>query len=120
MEIASRIINRAVPSAAGSSSSSSPVVNDANADRLVETLCRMRGAALKLGQMLSIQDETLLQPVLAKALEQVRQNADSVPVHQLHSQMEKELGAGCWLEGEFMTFEDRGFAAASIGRGPTQ
>lgn len=31
------------------------VVTDANAERLAETLCRMRGAALKLGQMLSIQ-----------------------------------------------------------------
>lgn len=31
------------------------VVSDANAERLAETLCRMRGAALKLGQMLSIQ-----------------------------------------------------------------
>lgn len=31
------------------------VASDANAERLAETLCRMRGAALKLGQMLSIQ-----------------------------------------------------------------
>lgn len=34
------------------------VVSDANAERLAETLCRMRGAALKLGQMLSIQAST--------------------------------------------------------------
>lgn len=31
------------------------MASDANAERLAETLCRMRGAALKLGQMLSIQ-----------------------------------------------------------------
>ena len=30
-------------------------LNDANLERIVDTLCRMRGAALKLGQMLSIQ-----------------------------------------------------------------
>lgn len=36
------------------------VVSDANAERLAESLCRMRGAALKLGQMLSIQARTLL------------------------------------------------------------
>lgn len=36
------------------------VASDANAERLAETLCRMRGAALKLGQMLSIQARTLL------------------------------------------------------------
>jgi aarF domain-containing kinase len=38
----------------------SSVVSDANAERLAETLCKMRGAALKLGQMLSIQDEGVL------------------------------------------------------------
>lgn len=33
-----------------------------NAERLANALCRMRGAALKLGQMLSIQDENVLPP----------------------------------------------------------
>ena len=33
-----------------------------NAERLADALCRMRGAALKLGQMLSIQDENMLPP----------------------------------------------------------
>lgn len=32
-----------------------PFLTPANAERIVETLCRVRGAALKLGQMLSIQ-----------------------------------------------------------------
>jgi predicted unusual protein kinase regulating ubiquinone biosynthesis (AarF/ABC1/UbiB family) len=31
------------------------IFNEANAKKLVDTLARMRGAALKLGQMLSIQ-----------------------------------------------------------------
>lgn len=30
-------------------------LSNSNAERIVETLCRVRGAALKLGQMLSIQ-----------------------------------------------------------------
>ena len=30
-------------------------LSDSNAERIVNTLCRVRGAALKLGQMLSIQ-----------------------------------------------------------------
>ena len=33
----------------------SPFLSQANAERIVSTLCKMRGAALKLGQMLSIQ-----------------------------------------------------------------
>lgn len=34
---------------------SSPFLSEANAERIVSTLCKVRGAALKLGQMLSIQ-----------------------------------------------------------------
>ncbi len=37
----------------------SVVLSEANAERLANALCRMRGAALKMGQMLSIQVGTL-------------------------------------------------------------
>lgn len=33
----------------------SPLLSEANAERIVNTLCKVRGAALKIGQMLSIQ-----------------------------------------------------------------
>lgn len=36
---------------------SNPFVSEANAERVVRTLCKVRGAALKIGQMLSIQGE---------------------------------------------------------------
>lgn len=39
---------------------SNPFVSEANAERIVRTLCKVRGAALKLGQMLSIQGERSL------------------------------------------------------------
>ena len=39
--------------------SGSPFLTPANAERIVNTLCRVRGAALKLGQMLSIQGRLL-------------------------------------------------------------
>ena len=35
------------------------LLTEANANRIVDTLCRVRGAALKVGQMLSIQGEML-------------------------------------------------------------
>lgn len=38
----------------------SPFLTEANAERLAVALCRMRGAALKVGQMLSIQDESIV------------------------------------------------------------
>ena len=33
------------------------VLNEANIERVVSTLCKVRGAALKLGQMISLQGE---------------------------------------------------------------
>lgn len=33
----------------------SPLLSEANAERIVNTLCKVRGAALKIGQMFSIQ-----------------------------------------------------------------
>ena len=92
----------------------SVAASDANADRLAATLCRMRGAALKLGQMLSIQDETLLPPALARALEQVRQGADAMPYYQLEKQLHSQLGPN-W-RGLLVDFDDLPFAAASIGQ----
>lgn len=98
----------------GAGSSGSIVANDANADRLAATLCRMRGAALKMGQMLSIQDESLLPPALTKALNQVRQGADSMPKRQLEKQLKSQLGDD-WRD-RFHSFDDVPFAAASIGQ----
>ncbi|CAM9543986.1 unnamed protein product [Chrysoparadoxa australica] len=90
------------------------VMNDANADRLAEALCRMRGAALKLGQMLSIQDERILPPQLVKALQRVRSGAYVMPESQLHHQLETSLGAN-WRDA-FAEFDEAPMAAASIGQ----
>lgn len=98
----------------GSPNSESVVVNSANSDRLVRTLCRMRGAALKMGQMLSIQDQTMLPEPLHQALSSVRQNAEAMPKFQLESQLQSQLGQE-W-ERLFDSFEEKPFAAASIGQ----
>ena len=98
-----------------SGNDSNQKISDQNAERLAEALCRLRGAALKIGQMLSIQDEEgMLPPALAKALERVRQSADYMPAHQLKVQMMKELGEN-WQE-KFKSFEMSPIAAASIGQ----
>ncbi|PNJ19056.1 COQ8B isoform 11, partial [Pongo abelii] len=44
----------------GSGPDSSPFLSEANAERIVQTLCTVRGAALKVGQMLSIQASSAL------------------------------------------------------------
>lgn len=48
------------PDSANNQNVVSPFLSEQNAERLALALCRMRGAALKLGQMLSIQDESLV------------------------------------------------------------
>ena len=97
------------------SSPTSSLVSEASAERLAAALCRMRGAALKLGQMLSIQDDALLPPALASALARARAGADIMPRSQLQAALDSELGAN-WREGKFLDFEDRPMAAASIGQ----
>lgn len=89
-------------------------MSDENAERLAETLCRMRGAALKIGQMLSVQDEGMLPPALAKALDRVKQSADYMPMKQLETQLETELGKD-W-RSKFREFDKIPIAAASIGQ----
>ena len=90
------------------------LLSEKGAERVAETLCKMRGAALKLGQMLSLQDEGMLPEPLAKALERVRQGADMMPRHQLYAQLSRELGED-WRE-RLREFEDTPVAAASIGQ----
>lgn len=94
--------------------SQSKGISDRNAEVLAEALCRMRGAALKLGQMLSLHDEGTMPPALVKALERVRQGADYMPKHQLEQQLASQLGSD-W-RGLFSDFDEVPIAAASIGQ----
>ncbi|KAJ8308194.1 hypothetical protein KUTeg_013068 [Tegillarca granosa] len=91
-----------------------PFLNEANAERIVNTLCRVRGAALKLGQMLSIQDDSFISPEIQKIFDRVRQSADFMPTWQMMKVLNRELGPD-WRD-KLSTFDDKPFAAASIGQ----
>ncbi|TPP51551.1 ABC domain containing protein kinase [Fasciola gigantica] len=100
-----------------------PFLTEANLQRIVDTLCRMRGAALKLGQMLSIQGkntysvyfyESLVSPQVQKIFERVRQAADFMPAKQMRKVLSEELGTD-WHD-RLIDFEEKPFAAASIGQ----
>ncbi|XP_018401944.1 PREDICTED: aarF domain-containing protein kinase 4 [Cyphomyrmex costatus] len=86
----------------------------ANAERIVSTLCKVRGAALKIGQILSIQDNTIINPELQKVFERVRQSADFMPTWQVEKVLTNELGHN-W-RNKLAFFEEKPFAAASIGQ----
>ncbi|XP_067412710.1 atypical kinase COQ8B, mitochondrial isoform X2 [Emydura macquarii macquarii] len=93
---------------------SSPFLSEANAARIVDTLCRVRGAALKIGQMLSIQDDSFLSPQLQRIFARVRQSADFMPAWQTRRVLAEELGSD-WQE-KVASFKETPFAAASIGQ----
>lgn len=95
-------------------SKTSLILNETNANRIVETLCKVRGAVLKVGQMLSIQDSALIDPRLADIFERVRQSADFMPKWQVEQVLSTELSSD-W-RSKFAEFSERPFAAASIGQ----
>ncbi|CAH8535297.1 unnamed protein product [Schistosoma rodhaini] len=102
------------PVSGASAPPSNVFLSEANLEKIVDTLCRMRGAALKLGQMLSIQDESFVSPQVQKIFERVRQAADFMPAKQMRKVLTAELGEN-WTE-HISDFEEKPFAAASIGQ----
>lgn len=98
----------------GSMTDASVLLNPANAERIVNTLCRVRGAALKMGQMLSIADNSMISPELQGIFDRVRQGADFMPWAQTEAALQAQLGAD-W-RSKVASFEDKPFAAASIGQ----
>ncbi|KAJ4825581.1 mitochondrial chaperone [Turnera subulata] len=102
------------PDTQDNKSALSPYLSEKNAERLALALCRMRGAALKIGQMLSIQDESLVPAPILAALDIVRQGADVMPRDQLNKVLASELGED-WTT-KLKSFDYEPLAAASIGQ----
>lgn len=85
-----------------------------SATRLAERLSQLRGAAMKLGQLLSLESASVLPPELAEALAILRASAHSMPEEQLRRVLGREWGKG-W-EARFERFDLEPAAAASIGQ----
>ncbi|XP_044952628.1 protein ABC transporter 1, mitochondrial [Hordeum vulgare subsp. vulgare] len=114
LQESARRVMYGTPVGDGKQSALSPFLSDQNAERVALALCRMRGAALKVGQLLSIQDESLVPPPVLAALDIVRQGADVMPRKQLNSVLDAELGQG-W-SSRLRSFDYEPLAAASIGQ----
>ncbi|KAK5681009.1 hypothetical protein LTS10_006769 [Elasticomyces elasticus] len=94
--------------------SGSLMLSEANIERLVAKLSRMRGAALKLGQMVSFQDSKVLPPTINAVLQRVQDSADYMPPSQRDAVLTQNLGPN-WRD-LFSDFSEKPFAAASIGQ----
>ena len=85
-----------------------------NAMRLTEQLSKLRGAAMKLGQMISLDAGDLLPPELTAILARLRDSAHYMPPSQLNQVLIAEWGKD-WRK-RFARFEATPIAAASIGQ----
>ena len=89
-------------------------LSPATGARLTRELGQMRGAAMKLGQMLSMDTGLVLPPAMTTALATLRADAPHMPPKQLQAVLDQAWGKG-WY-GRFARFDLHPFAAASIGQ----
>jgi predicted unusual protein kinase regulating ubiquinone biosynthesis (AarF/ABC1/UbiB family) len=85
-----------------------------NIARVADQLGRMRGAAMKLGQMISLDAGDLLPPELSAILARLRNQAYHMPPRQLQEVLAAEWGRD-WRR-RFRHFDATPIAAASIGQ----
>ncbi len=90
------------------------VLTPSNARRVADKLAELRGAAMKVGQLLSMDAGDLLPPELAAILARLRADARPMPMSQVVKAMERAFGKG-W-EKTFHRFSFTPMAAASIGQ----
>jgi predicted unusual protein kinase regulating ubiquinone biosynthesis (AarF/ABC1/UbiB family) len=90
------------------------VLTPANARRVAEKLSELRGAAMKVGQLLSMDAGDILPAGLADILAGLRADARPMPKSEVVMVMEESFGHG-W-EHHFKRFSFTPMAAASIGQ----
>lgn len=90
------------------------LLTPANAQRVATQLSQMRGAAMKLGQLLSMDAGDLLPPALTAILSQLRANASPMLPAQLAALLQQQWGPQ-W-QRNFSHFAFSPMAAASIGQ----
>ncbi|ESK39684.1 hypothetical protein P256_01366 [Acinetobacter nectaris CIP 110549] len=81
--------------------------------QIANTLGEMKGAAMKVGQIAS-QYKDIFPPEVSKAIEKLQRQAPPMPFKEIKLQIEKELKQP--LNQAFLSFEEKPFAAASIGQ----
>jgi predicted unusual protein kinase regulating ubiquinone biosynthesis (AarF/ABC1/UbiB family) len=92
----------------------SAVLTPGNAALLAKRLAALRGPAMKVGQMLSLQADDLVPDEFRNALAMLRSQGYSMPDTQLRRVLGREYGKG-W-QGRFEHFDYEPVAAASIGQ----
>ncbi|MDH4392739.1 MAG: AarF/ABC1/UbiB kinase family protein, partial [Aquabacterium sp.] len=90
------------------------VFTPGNAQRLADRLSTMRGAVMKLGQLLSMDGQGVLPPAFAELLAGLRSQAHAMPATQLDAVLSHNYGSA-WHQ-RFRRFSFQPIASASIGQ----
>ncbi|NRQ43130.1 AarF/ABC1/UbiB kinase family protein [Rheinheimera sp. YQF-2] len=90
------------------------LLTTANVRRVADKLAHLRGAAMKVGQLLSMDAGDMLPPELSDILARLRAGANPMLPKQLTQVLRTELGEN-WLS-HFSDFSYQPLAAASIGQ----
>lgn len=90
------------------------LLTPANARRVADQLAQLRGAAMKVGQLISMDAGDLLPPELGEILARLRSDARPMPKKQLESVLLANWGPA-WQK-QFRQFSFAPIAAASIGQ----
>ncbi len=93
---------------------STALLNPKNAERIASELAQMRGAVMKVGQLLSMEAGDILPRELTDLLSRLRDGAHSMPPAQLRGVLVRVWGEQ-WRD-LFLSFNEEPFAAASIGQ----
>jgi len=85
-----------------------------NAKKLARRLASMRGAAMKMGQIISMEGADIVPKEFSEALAILRDSANTMPDSQIRRVLGREYGKGWEEKFEYFDFEP--IAAASIGQ----
>ncbi|NEX15468.1 MAG: ABC transporter [Halochromatium sp.] len=89
-------------------------LSPAATERLTNRLARMRGAVMKMGQLMSMDGSDVFTPEAAEIMATLRDRAEPMPLSQLNRVLTAEWGKD-WNK-QFKRFEFQPIAAASIGQ----
>ncbi len=84
-----------------------------SAKEITATLGQLKGAAMKIGQMMAT-DPELLPPDMVAEISSLQHSAPAMPFHTVKSEVETALGAA--LDEHFVEFSEQPIGAASIGQ----
>lgn len=84
------------------------------AKALVDRLGKLKGAAMKAGQLLSIETRDFLPPEVTEILSQLQDQAPSVDFSEMEKVLNEDLGPNAL--GRYSSFDQTPIASASIGQ----